>query len=136
MNVDACAVLRFNYSRAHAHGRDENVRGKDIMTPIDSEPTTTLALPLLIEVDPLSPLEKMLAGVLGTSVAPLLPEELGAAKRKARDEDEKEEKDADETEEADAAEEEEEEDDAAEEEEDEEEEDELEDEEEDEDVDE
>ena len=55
-------------------------------------PTQDIGLPLLLEIDPLSPLEASLAGVLGTSVAGLLAGSLDAqaAKRRAKGDDEEE----------------------------------------------
>src|SRR5881296_974079 len=50
-------------------------------------PTQDIGLPLLLEIDPLSPLEASLAGVLGASVAFLFAEPQGA-KRPAKDEEE------------------------------------------------
>src|SRR4029078_3741520 len=47
-------------------------------------PTQDIGLPLLLEIDPLSPLEASLAGVLGASVAGLLLDPQ-CAKRRAKD---------------------------------------------------
>ena len=48
-------------------------------------PTQDIGLPLLLEIDPISPLEASLAGVLGASVAALLDPK--CAKRRAKDDD-------------------------------------------------
>ena len=49
-------------------------------------PTQDIGLPLLLEIDPLSPLEASLAGVLGVSAAALFCEP-EAAKRRAKGDD-------------------------------------------------
>ncbi len=70
------------YGSTRAQPKAQLERKTFIMTP-----TQDIGLPLLLEIDPLSPLETSLAGVLGTSVAALFAD-IDCAKRKAKDEDE------------------------------------------------
>src|SRR5262249_7457719 len=102
MEVDFRRVLRFSYLRTNETIHAKPFTRKDsAMTPTHSKRPTTPAdsgLPLLLDIDPLSPLEASLAGVLGASVAALISPTASladeadpqAAKRRAKDEDEDE----------------------------------------------
>jgi hypothetical protein len=88
IGVDVARPLWFEYT-PHAldsmHLENISIDESDaLMTP-----TQDIGLPLLLEIDPLSPLEASLAGVLGASAASLFAEPQGA-KRRAKDEEEEE----------------------------------------------
>src|SRR3954451_7280473 len=80
--------MRFSYEARDARYIPSLSAKDPAMTP-----TQDIGLPLLLEIDPLSPLEASLAGVLGASVAALLPDPQ-AAKRKAKGDDAEEEEES------------------------------------------